>query len=141
IWGQPGRSAVPSLALVLMALGLLGLALLRQGLTMMDNERLRREREAELRETAVELETFLGVAGHELKNPLATMRLGLQWAERRLRRLLQRERVEATDIATLLEPVVQAGQQEERVERLVGDLLGIVRVQAGRVVRPPAPPG
>jgi signal transduction histidine kinase len=117
----------------LIALGLLLLALVRQGLTAVDNERLRREREETLRETTAQMETFLGVAGHELKNPLASIQLGLALIERRVRRLLGRERVTIEDVASLLEPVVQAEHQDERLERLVNDLVDVARVRAGRL--------
>jgi signal transduction histidine kinase len=117
----------------LIALGLLLLALVRQGLTAVDNERLRREREETLRETTAEMETFLGVAGHELKNPLAGIQLGLGLIERRIRRLLGRERVAVEDVASLLEPIVQAEHQDERLERLVNDLVDVARVRAGRL--------
>jgi signal transduction histidine kinase len=125
----PPRSVVPPL----IVLGLLGLALVRQGLTAVENERLRREREEALRETTRQIETFVGVAGHELKNPLASMQVGLEMVERRIRRLLGRERVEVADVAQLLEPVVQAEQQEGRLDRLVNDLVDAARVRSGRL--------
>jgi signal transduction histidine kinase len=128
-----GSSGVLSLVPLLLSLGLLGLALVRQALTVMENERLRREREAALRAATAQMETFLGIAGHELKHPLANMKLGLQMVERRIRRLLQRERVEVTDVVPLLEPVEQAEHQEERLDRLVNDLLDVARVRAGRL--------
>jgi signal transduction histidine kinase len=121
------------LAPPLIALGLLGLALLRQGLTAVDNERLRREREEALRATTAQIETFLGIAGHELKNPLMSMQLGLQLVERRIRRLLRREREDAADVELLLEPVAQAERQGERLQRLVTDLVDVARVRAGRL--------
>jgi signal transduction histidine kinase len=121
------------LAPLLIALGLLGLALLRQGLMAVDNERLRREREEALRATTAQIETFLGIAGHELKNPLMSMQLGLQLVERRIRRLLRREREDAADVELLLEPVAQAERQGERLQRLVTDLVDVARVRAGRL--------
>jgi signal transduction histidine kinase len=117
----------------LIALGLMGLALLRQGLTAMDNERLRRQREAAWRETTEQMETFLGITGHELRTPITSMRLGLQTVERRMRRLLQREHVEATDVAPLLETVVRAEHQEEQLDQLVTDLVDVARVRAGKL--------
>jgi signal transduction histidine kinase len=79
------------------------------------------------------METFLGVAGHELKNPLASIQLGLALIERRVRRLLGRERVAVEDVASLLEPVVQAKHQDERLERIINDLVDVARVRAGRL--------
>ena len=64
---------------------------------MLERERLLREREEAraselaLRQTQAQMETFLGIAGHELKNPLTSIKLALQLTERRLRRLTQRE--------------------------------------------------
>jgi signal transduction histidine kinase len=127
------KNAFPSAAPLLIVLGLLLLALVRQAFTVADNERLRREREEALRETTAQMETFLGIAGHELKNPLASMRLGLHLAEQRIRHLLQREQVGATDVAPLLEPVAQAERQEERLDQLVNDLVDVARVQAGKL--------
>jgi signal transduction histidine kinase len=121
-------NAVHPLAPPLIALGLLGLALLRQGLMAVENERLRREREEALRQITAQMETFLGVAGHELKTPLASPRLGLDLVEQRIRRLPQRERVEATDLAPLLEPVARVQRQEQRLDRLVDDLVDVARV-------------
>jgi signal transduction histidine kinase len=128
-----GRSTLHPLVSLLVALFLLGLALVRQGLMVVENERLRREQEASLRQNTAQMETFLGIAGHELKNPLASLKLGLQMVERRMRRLLQRERVEIADVAPLLEPIVQAEHQEERLQRLVSDLLDVERIQAGKL--------
>jgi signal transduction histidine kinase len=130
-------SALHPLVPSLIALGLLALALVRQFLTAVENERLHRAREAALRETTTQMEIFLGIAGHELKNPLASIQVGLQLVEQRIRRLLQRERVEATEVAPLLEPllepVVQVEHEEERLQRLVNDIVDVARVQAGRL--------
>lgn len=121
-------------------MALLFLALVRQSLTAVEIARLHREREETLRETNAQMEAFLGIAGHELRNPLAALHLGLGLLERRLQRLLQRERVDATDVAPLLEPLAQADRQEERVERLVGDLVDVVRIRVGRLDLQLAPP-
>src|SRR5689334_22268784 len=68
-------------------------AVARLGALVLERERLLSEREqaraSELavRQTQAEMETFLGIAGHELKNPLTSIKLALQLFERRLRRL------------------------------------------------------
>ncbi len=126
-------SGLPYPVPLLICLGLLVLALIRQALTVMDNERLRREWEEAQRQTTVQIETFLGVSGHELRNPLTSLRLGLQMVERRIRRLLRSERIDTTDAALLLEPVAQAEHQEERMNWLVNDLVDVTRVQAGKM--------
>ena len=126
-------SGLPHPAPLLISLGLLVLALLRQALTVMDNERLRREREEALRQTTERMETFLGVSGHELRNPLTSLQLGLHIAESRIRRLLQCKRLDATEASLLLAPVAQAQRQEERMNRLVNDLVDVTRVRAGKM--------
>ena len=128
-------SALAPLAPLLIALGLVALSLVRQGLTVMENERLRRDREACLHESTAQMEVFLGVAAHELKNPLTSMKLSLQGTQRRIHRSIQHETVGSTDIVPLLEQVAQAEHQEERqvdrLDRLVNDLVDVSRVQAG----------
>jgi signal transduction histidine kinase len=118
---------------LLIVLGLLALAVVRQGLTVLENERLRREREEALREAKVQMEVYLGVAGHELKNPLASMKLCLQVVERRIQHQVRRQAGAVPEAERLLEPIAQAERQEERLDRLVDDLLDVSRIQAGKL--------
>jgi signal transduction histidine kinase len=117
----------------LIALGLLGLALVRQGLTAVEVARMRREREDALRATTAQMETFVGVAGHELKNPLASVKLSLQLVARRLRQMSQREPETAPSLEPVLETVARAERQEHRVDRLVDELLDASRIQSGKL--------
>jgi signal transduction histidine kinase len=111
----------------------------RLGALVLERERLLRERaearasELAMRETNTQMDTFLGMAGHELKTPLTSMKLALQLAERRIQ---QRGRCEPTapnDGAPFLEQMRVAEHQVDRLDRLVNDLLDVSRVQAGRL--------
>jgi signal transduction histidine kinase len=100
---------------------------------VVDNERLRREHEDALRNTTAQMETFLGVAGHELKNPLTSLRLSLQLSARRLLQLSQREPETAPSLESVLDTMTRAERQEHRLDRMVDDLLDASRIQAGKL--------
>jgi signal transduction histidine kinase len=127
------NSVLPSPVPLLIVLFLLVMALVRQALTVAENERLRREREASLRMAAEEMETFLGIAGHELKNPLAGMKLCQQVAARRIQQLIRREPAIASTLEPVRDPAERAEHLEERLDQLVNDLLGVSRVRAGKL--------
>jgi signal transduction histidine kinase len=127
------KNVLPFPAPLLIVLGLLVLALVRLAATVADNERLRREREGTLREAKAQMEAFLGIAGHELKNPLATMKLCLHVVEGRIQRQAQHTASGEAEAERLLEPLSEAERQEERLDRLVNDLLDVTRVQAGKL--------
>ncbi len=111
----------------------------RMGALVLERERLLCEREEAhaselaLRETQTQMETFLGIAGHELKTPLTSMKLSLQVAERRMRRLVQRETVVAIDLAPSLDHLAQSLRQVARLDRLVNELLDVSRVRVGKL--------
>ncbi len=124
-------------------LGLLLLVMARQGLTMLENERLSREREEErahnlaLREAARQMDAFLGIASHELKTPLTAIILGLETIRRRLQRLASsggstscKESDYVESCQMLLE---ETSRQGRRLDRLVNDLLDTSRIQAGQL--------
>jgi signal transduction histidine kinase len=113
----------------------------RLGALVLERERLLRERaeaqasELALREANAQMDTFLGIAGHELKTPLTSMKLTLQLAERRLRRDDQgaSNGTAADAVTPFLEQLGQARQQAGRLERLINDLLDVSRVRAGKL--------
>lgn len=114
-------------------------AVARLGALVLERERLLRERaEGQARELALleanaQMDTFLGMAGHELKTPLTSMRLSLQLAERRIQRAERGRREGPADTALFLEQLAQARQQTGRLERLINDLLDVSRVRAGKL--------
>ena len=83
------------------------------------------EREKELRAAADEAnrrkDEFLSLLGHELRNPLAPIRNGLE--------ILQQDRSEGT-VKTVLELM---GRQVHHLTRLVDDLLDVSRITSGRI--------
>jgi PAS domain S-box-containing protein len=114
-------------------------AVARLGALVLERERLLREREearaSELavRETQTQMEIFLGIAGHELKTPLTSLKLALQLGERRLQRLVEAKPGRAEDLAPFQEQVAQVAHQAIRLDRLVNDLLDVSRARAGRL--------
>jgi PAS domain S-box-containing protein len=118
---------------------MLAKAVARLGALVLERERLLRERaraqanELALRETNQQMDTFLGMAGHELKNPLAILKLSTQLAERRIQRLVERGAEAARDIKPALDPLASTQYQLSRLERLVNDILDVSRVQAGKL--------
>ncbi len=126
---------------ILVIFGLLGLVTIRQGITVLENARLRQEREIALanelaeREAKRQTEAFLGIASHELKTPLASVIMGLQ--------LIQRHSLPPTTTPPgVTEPQGKPSvgppgvlelvlNQAGRLNRLVNDLLETSRIQAG----------
>ncbi|QBD74965.1 PAS domain S-box protein [Ktedonosporobacter rubrisoli] len=80
---------------------------------------------------------FLRMASHDLRNPLTAMKGNLQLAQRRLKRLLSdpelsivTTRQEFKDLSLLL---TRALRQTDIQQRLIGDLLDVSRIQAGKL--------
>jgi PAS domain S-box-containing protein len=94
-----------------------------------------RANELAIREANRRMEAFLGIASHELKTPLTTIRLHLQLAERRLQRVVAQEEAPspgvAQELARLRAQLLDTQGQWARLDRLVNDLLDVSRIQAG----------
>jgi signal transduction histidine kinase len=83
------------------------------------------------------MDTFLGIASHELKTPLTTLKLGLQLTEHRLRavtrRLAATKAGEEAPLERCLEQLVLTMRQMQRLELLVNDLTDVSRIEAGKL--------
>ncbi len=90
-----------------------------------------------LRETQTQMDTFLAIAGHELKSPLTYIKLSLQSMQRRLEKLVRTSSgvPEELNQKVMLMPqeFAHIDQQVCLVERLVNDMLDVSRIRAGRL--------
>jgi signal transduction histidine kinase/predicted hydrocarbon binding protein len=91
------------------------------------NERLRQEI-AERRRAEEVRDEFLSVAAHELKTPMTSLRGFAQLL------LLQADKGEATEPERLRQALTAIDEQSGKLSRLVGQLLDISRLEAGRLV-------
>jgi PAS domain S-box-containing protein len=123
-------------------------AVARLGAVVLDRDRLLHEREeARARELALQeanarMDEFLGIASHELRTPLTSASANVQMAERDLRALTTEETLPDTVSSQLQRAhmlVERTHRQMSRLDRLVGDLLDISRIQAGRLELRPEP--
>ena len=115
----------------------------RLGALVLERDRLLRRwaearaNELALREIKAQMDTFLGIASHELKSPLTVIKLSLHVTERRLRTYARQqagtEEEKARALERFLEQLTLTMQQVERLDRLVNDLLDVSRVQAGKL--------
>jgi signal transduction histidine kinase len=145
----PQGTLNPSASL-LIAFGLLLLVTIRQAVSLLENDALRRERalvranEQAMREANRQMETFLGIVSHELNTPLTSTILGMQMIQRRLQRLLSTETRGTTGDMDVKIEAVQALAKTAlehlgRLNRLVNDLVDISRIQSGRLEINPQP--
>ena len=120
---------------------------------VIERARLLRERaeahatELALRDANRRMDEFLGIASHELRTPLTTIKANVQLAERQLQKVgADLSPSPSPDIAQLAhrlavvrDLLARADQQSEVLNRLVGDLLNVSRIQANKLalhVRP-----
>jgi signal transduction histidine kinase len=83
------------------------------------------------------MQTFLGIASHELKNPLTSIRGNIQFARRRVEAVLREQAGSEGGRATALASVPLLLERAERQlafeNRLVNDLIDTSRIQAGKL--------
>ncbi|GHO95481.1 hypothetical protein KSF_055290 [Reticulibacter mediterranei] len=121
-------------------------AVARLAALALERERLLQERaEAKanaivLREANRRMDEFLSIASHELKNPLAAIKGNVQLAERRLHSTIRRSQAssrsgseEVDRFKGAFEALGIADRQVSRLNRLVGDLLDVSRIQVGKM--------
>jgi signal transduction histidine kinase len=121
-------------------------AVARLAALALERERLLQERaEAKanaivLREANRRMDEFLSIASHELKNPLAAIKGNVQLAERRLHSTIRHSQVSSRSgsedfdrFKGAFEALGIADRQVSRLNRLVGDLLDVSRIQVGKM--------
>jgi signal transduction histidine kinase len=107
-----------------------------------------RGRELALAETKAQMDTFLGIASHELKTPLTSLKLSLQVTQRHLHALTRSRALtgagaipdhEQARFVGAVEQLGRTARQMERMEALVNDLVDVSRIQAGKLELHTAP--
>jgi len=88
-----------------------------------------------LRETTRRMDEFLGIASHELRTPLTSVMANVQMGQRAAHDLTQAQLPEgpAARAARLHALLQRTDRQIRRLDRLVGDLLDVSRITAGKL--------
>jgi signal transduction histidine kinase len=137
---SPSRADM--LAPEVVGFALLLLALLRPAVMFLEQEQLRRERDAaRAQERALHvankrMETFLAVLAHELRTPLTILFGNIHLMGRRLDALLRpnASREDYTRGASVLRSLVEYCEQSlQRMERLAEDVLDETRIRRGQL--------
>jgi PAS domain S-box-containing protein len=110
---------------------------------VVERERLLCEREQArtdelaLREANRRMDEFLGIASHELKTPVASIKLNAQLAERQLRGLVDASASVPVELTAKIDAVCgllgRSDRSLTRLGRLVDDLLDVSRIRAGKL--------
>lgn len=122
----------------------LALALVRRTLALRE-EVVREQTERQVRvlqETTKRMDDYIGIASHELKTPLTSLKGNLQLIARQLRRVVSAEQRGETQALDIVEPLLPAVDRTvaatKRLERLTNDLLDLSRIQGGKLLVRPA---
>lgn len=104
---------------------------------LMDERALAQAGEIAQRDAKQRMETFLGIASHELKTPLTTININHQVADRIIKQMTSQKSMTTSDIQkkteTLQEMLRGASRQAELLNRLVSDLIDVSRIQANKL--------
>ncbi len=109
---------------------------------VLERERLLREsaddrvRVLALERANARMDEFLGVASHELKTPLTTIKANIQLTERRLNALdpsAANFGDQVRKLSAASELMERTQRQVSRLDRLVNDLLDVSRIRAGKL--------
>ena len=95
-----------------------------------------RARELVLQETARQMDAFLGIASHELKTPLTSLKGNIQLAKRQLTQLKQGGAASEAAMATLtsLEGFLDRAERQVNMQnRLINDLIDVTRIQTNQL--------
>jgi PAS domain S-box-containing protein len=93
-------------------------------------------RELALQETARQMDAFLGIASHELKTPLTSLKGNIHLAKRQLLRLKQGGAASEAAMATLtaLEGFLDRAERQINMQnRLINDLIDVTRIQTNQL--------
>ncbi len=116
---------------------------------VLQRERLLREREEAqasalaLREANRRMDEFLAIATHELKTPVTSSSIAVQFAVERMADVVARLMGQRDDLTCVVAPIQElldrAVHSLDRLSRLVVDLLDVSRIRAGKLeMRPTA---
>ncbi len=118
-------------------------AVAKLGALVIERERLLRERadahanELALRAANQRMDEFMGIASHELKTPLTTIKGYVQLVSRRLKNSSRQQYIKTSEIqqslATSAELLERSDAQIARLTRLVNELLDASRIQANKL--------
>jgi PAS domain S-box-containing protein len=94
-------------------------------------------RELALRTANIRMEEFLGIASHELRTPMTTIKANIQLAQRRLNLVLNKVETMPEDsiekVKAAQDMLARAERQVGVLNRLVGDLIDMSRIQTGKL--------